>query len=396
MKAKKRFWSQFKCLTLFGFLIIGIVFSGIAILNMNLPKESLAADHLSVSEQHRIEEIFNLKTVLGDLIWPGWGALKSPVVLYNESHIFFVGTDDNQPSPGWTRIPYRSNFGSSWNLMRDDISYFRQTLPGNGESPQAFIVQVGDQFGASMPTKEWTKIKLVKMIKKDLPGFLKPIFPYRLFTNKIDSDKHIVSVLHKSFHVFQAHQNYDRFENAEKINSLRDLYPWQEAEFRKLWVDERQLLARALKEPNDDQAKSMVMEWLSMREVRRSTLSEKLISYEQEREWLEGLAKYAEINSWKMASDTNLYTPLAFMMDDPDFNFYQNAESNFNKELLQLQSDLGFSESVFYYSGWAQAELLDRFYSDWKAQVMKSGVYLEDLLRGECIPLSCGGLTLSE
>ncbi|HBQ59959.1 MAG TPA: hypothetical protein DD671_10135, partial [Balneolaceae bacterium] len=116
----------------------------------------------------------------------------------------------------------------------------------------------------------------------------------------------------------------------------------------------------------------------------------KLITYEKEREWLEGLAKYAEINAWRMALDTASYTPLAVMNNDPDFNFYQNAEDNFSKELLQLQSDLGFSESMLYYSGWVQAELLDRFYPDWKDLALQSDIYLEDLLRQQCIPLNCG------
>ena len=34
----------------------------------------------------------------------------------------------------------------------------------------------------------------------------------------------------------------------------------------------------------------------------------------------------------------------------------------------------------FYYSGWAQAVLLDRLSPGWKARALQPGVYLEDLL----------------
>ena len=390
MKEKRRFWSRLKSIALFGLLFIGIVFSGIAVLNTSLPKASSTPEELSLDDQHRIAEINHLRSTLGNRIWPGWGDLEIPVLLYNESHAFFTGSDSAITATGWTRIPYQTTFGSAWKPIDDDLSYFQQPLPGNGQTPQAFIVQVGEQLAASMTTKEWTQIKLVKLIKNDLPGFLKPIFPYQLFTNKFDSDWHIASVLHESFHVFQAQQNYTRFENAEKLNSLHDLYPWNNPDFRHQWVEERKLLAKALKEPNEDRAKSLVIDWLTIRETRRASLTEKLITYEKEREWLEGLAKYAEINAWRMALDTASYTPLAVMNNDPDFNFYQNAEDNFSKELLQLQSDLGFSESMLYYSGWVQAELLDRFYPDWKDLALQSDIYLEDLLRQQCIPLNCG------
>lgn len=390
MKKKKRFWSYLKTLLLFGSLIIGIALSGIAALNMKLPSSSSHPDRLSESEQHLLSEITHLRTSIGTEIWPGWSEPEIPIVLFNESHVFFEGTHNAALSIGWTRIPYRSTFGSSWYLMNGEIDYYRQALPENGETPEAFVVQVGDRFAASMTTKEWTKISLVQMIKNDLPGFLKPVFPYQLFIWQFDSDRHIASVLHESFHAFQALQNYERFENAEKFNSLYDLYPWSNSDFRQFWVDERHLLAKAINEPNEEKAKSLVMDWLSVREIRRASLSEKLILYEKEREWLEGLAKYAEIKSWQLAADNEEYIPLAEMKEDPDFNFYRDGEKNYHKELRQLKSDLGFSESIFYYSGWAQAELLDRFYPNWKEIALQSDVYLEDLLLQQCVPLDCG------
>ncbi len=40
-----------------------------------------------------------------------------------------------------------------------------------------------------------------------------------------------------------------------------------------------------------------------------------------------------------------------------------------------------FGEARFYYTGLAEAALLDRLMPDWKARVMAKGVWLEDLLQ---------------
>jgi hypothetical protein len=234
MKKKKRFWSHLKTVAIFGLLLIGILSSLIAALNMRIPTQSAVPNQLSANEQHRITEAIHLRRTIGNQVWPGWSEVKIPFILYNESHVFLAGSDIENTTAGWTRIPYNTNFGTEWNLVKDQIRYYRQPLPENGETPQAFVVQVGDQIAASMTTKEWTKINLVKLIKEDLPGFLKPIFPYQLFINKFDSDWHIASLIHESFHAFQAHQNYSRFENAEKMNSLHDLYPWSNPDFTSL------------------------------------------------------------------------------------------------------------------------------------------------------------------
>jgi hypothetical protein len=69
------------------------------------------------------------------------------------------------------------------------------------------------------------------------------------------------------------------------------------------------------------------------------------------------------------------------MSADSDFDLYKGGSKNRNREIKQLQSDLNFSETVFYYSGWAQAEILDRLDPDWKEKVFEANIYLDDLIR---------------
>lgn len=205
--------------------------------------------------------------------------------------------------------------------------------------------------------------------------------PYNLFINRFNSDWHIAGISHESFHAFQASRSYNRVKEAEKVTALGNSYPWQNSEFRADWVKERQLLAKAIIETNEKNIEQDVREWLAVRKKRRAQLAPDLVHCEQEREWLEGLAKYAELKIWELAAETKNYHPLPEMQQDPDFNFYRGAEDQRKQEIRQLRSDLGFSESMFYYSGWAQAEILDRLYPDWKSKAFEPGVYLDELLK---------------
>ena len=134
----------------------------------------------------------------------------------------------------------------------------------------------------------------------------------------------------------------------------------------------------------DDRVKreDLIADWWKVRTERRQKLPADLVEYEKEREWLEGTAKYAEVQIWKKAGESTEYRHVKEMGDVSDFDKYSGAQKQWEKELNQLKNGNKFSESMFYYTGWAQAELLDRLNRDWKSRIFKEGVYLEDLLSG--------------
>jgi hypothetical protein len=77
-----------------------------------------------------------------------------------------------------------------------------------------------------------------------------------------------------------------------------------------------------------------------------------LVDFEREREWLEGLAKYAGRAKFREAQLS---------------------------ELKRMTNNDG--EVRFYYTWMAQAVVLDRFMPGWKSLAFEQDVYLEDLLR---------------
>lgn len=379
MKDGKRGRSKIKLSLLILLGVVITLLTVVSFINLSLPSESPIIDRLSPTERIRIAEATHLQQTLGDRIWPGWGQQSIPILLFNEETVFLTGMDDS-PADGWIRVPYKTVDGSEWEKIPGPQPYYRQPLPKTGKSPQAFIVKIGDDYVASMTTKDWTKIHLMQLIKDDLPNFLKPVMPYSLIINRFDSDWHITAILHESFHAFQARKAYDRVKEAEDMNTFHDSYPWDESAFREAWLKEREFLAKAMNSSSLDETEDLIREWLKVRNERRSEMDPSSIQYEKEREWLEGTAKYAEMNSWKLGSKESLYTPLTATKHDPDFEYYLGANDKWEQEIRQLKSDLNFSESTFYYTGWAQAQLLDKVYPAWKEIAFENGVYLDELL----------------
>ena len=106
------------------------------------------------------------------------------------------------------------------------------------------------------------------------------------------------------------------------------------------------------------------------------------MAFERRFEWLEGLAKYVELESWRQAAETAGYQPLPAVMDDSDFKDYDTFDRRWSQEIGQMKRQATREgDTRFYYTGMAQAILLDRLLPDWKGRVMEDGVWLEDLLQ---------------
>ena len=106
-----------------------------------------------------------------------------------------------------------------------------------------------------------------------------------------------------------------------------------------------------------------------------------MVRFERLIEWEEGLAKYVELASWQRAGETPGYAPLAELAADPDFHGYDTFDSRWSQEMSTMKRQAS-REGVtrFYYTGAAQAFLLDRLSPGWQAQAMQPDVFLEDLL----------------
>lgn len=368
----------------FGLLVLLLVLTGASALsNQTLPTSSTSVERLPEVEKARVAEALHLKASLGDEVWPGWGAADVPVLLSNERNAFLLGhgTSDSL----WRVVEGDVFAGTPYRVRRVDAL---EAELADGEL-SAFTEHVAGRWAASFNTKEWMQIALTDQIRSELPPFLRPVFPYRVFLSAFGSEWYIAGLLHESFHAFQATTMPTRFADAERSYGASGRYWSIDPSMRRAWEDEIDALGRAL-DAEGDSLQSSVHDFLALRDRRRAEhgLDSALVAFERRTEWLEGMAKYVELAVWRRAAEDDGYAPLPQMADDPDFGGYRDAfERRWKQERAQMRRQADREgDTRFYYTGMAQALVLDRLRPGWKDEMGRPGVWLDDLLREAAAP----------
>ncbi len=375
-----------------GMLFVICAIAGLsAASNLFFRARSDSIDRLTDLDKARVGEAFRLRRAVGDSIWPGWSNAMIPVLLYNEAYVFLCGCSDN-PGAGWRTVPQNLARGGPWESVLDDSidgrRYYRQRLVDEHASPQAFTVRVGEFWAASMTTKDWTRIGMGNEIRDSFPFAIKAFVPYRLMAwiflkLAMNTDGYVCGLEHESFHAYQGMISASRLASAESVLSqLGRTYPWTDPPFSKAWKEELSALADALSATQEKRMAEFAQRFMALRRDRRKAfhLDSALVNLERLREWEEGLGKYTELAVWKLAASDTAHKPVNALNGDQDFNGYRNFSSKWAQELVTLRLQSRAEEVRFYYSGMAQAFLLDRLNPDWRRTILQGDVFLEDLL----------------
>ena len=336
--------------------------------NRDLPAPPAQTQTLSDVDQARVEEALRLKSTLGEDVWPGWGTMPIPLLIYNSDYGFLIGMD--APPDGWDALP---------DPIIDGSPVYRQPVT---DDFQAFAVPLSDDvYAGGMGTKYELDHGFTSQFEDLIPAPLNQAFPYRLFI--LSTEQYISAILHESFHAYQAMEHPDRFADAESAYADAEAYWATQADARALWQAEINTLVQALVAETDDEAAELVRQFFDQRAARRAEtgIDSDLVLYEQRLEWLEGLAKYVEIGIWETAARSADYTSLPALGDDPYFHDYANFDNRWQSERITMRNmpNQG-GDTRFYYTGMAQARLLDRLLPGWQSQIMEPGIWLDDLL----------------
>lgn len=327
-------------------------------------------ERLSDLDKARLAELLRVKSAVGDQIWPGWDQASIPVIQWTAGVEFLAGAPPPAaPAEGWQEVAGDTFAGQP---------YYRRI----SDNPQNFAVPVGKNWAGSMATREQFDRSLVDGFRSMLPGPLKAIFPYRALI--LPSEVQMMGTLHETFHAYQATVVPARLQAAERAHRLEGRYADADPAMRDAWKEEVSLLIDALQAKTDDEARGLAERFLQRRDERRRAagLPADLLDYERQLEWEEGAAKYVELATWRAASRSASYQPLPEMASDPLFKGYQTFDRRFGQELMSMRrSATQEGETRFYYTGMAQAMLLDRLAPGWHARAFNNGVWLEDLLR---------------
>lgn len=300
-----------------------------------------ASPLLTAQDKALLQEALNLKQALGDDVWPSLGTAALPIILYNDSFEFMIGSVIPPPPP--------------WVKTEGDVFSGRPYYRRPAKNPQAFAVEVEEEWAGSMSTLERMAGKI----------------PF-----KISPDFYVVLLLHEVFHAFHAREAPARFRRASALYLLEGDYPAKDPAFAKAWTAEGALLAAALKAKDRAEVLAATRAFLENRRARRESIPFSLgtTDYEREMEWLEGLAKYAEIRFYELAAARAL---------EPSFTAYKPGLPHWTWDFVRLEKQLGTQQGDlrFYLSGMAQARILDRLSPEWKARFFKEGGAMEDRLQ---------------
>lgn len=356
------------------FVVLGLVglcvlaMAAGAISNALLPEPPAQTAELDAVGEARVAETFRLKAAVGDEVWPGYGTMDIPLLVWNDDYAFLYGYAGDPPA-GWEQLDAEPLAGAP--VYRFEGGDF-----------QAFSEQVvGDVYAGSLSTKAAMDIALREGFEEMFPPVVEDVFPYRVIIQP--TEVYIGGLLHEAFHAYQQMAMGERVQDAEEAYRSADDYEAEVEGMRDGWKDEVGLLIDALKAGTDEEARDLVAEWLGARAARREVagLDTDLVLYEQRYEWLEGLAKYVELGVWETAAGIEGYEPLPALEADPEFHDYGRFRNRWNSELLTMRNMAGSDgDSLFYYTGMAQARLLDRLMPGWKTAAEQEGVWLEDLL----------------
>jgi hypothetical protein len=255
-KPKKRNrWISIIILSLLGLCLLTAGISFIS--NQFLPKASSTPDKLSQEDLFRAEETLNLMDRLGDQTWPGLDG-SIPLLLFNDSHAFLINSHENL---------------EDWRLLEGaHVNNLPVYVQEKERNYQAFTEPLANgQYAGSMTTKNAINVGFINLFKQDLPPVISQVFPYRLML--LSTDHYITALVHESFHVYQAENYPERFDDAEKAYRSTEAYENLYPEMGEAWETEVQFLIDAVVEKDPSKQIELVRSFLNTREQRRNDVN---------------------------------------------------------------------------------------------------------------------------
>jgi len=293
-------------------------------------------------------EAWHLLATQGDQVWPGWGTTRIPLLIRSREFDLLVG----HPSPpeGFNALPDVT--------VADQPVYRRQghLVP----VPAATAWEVGGVWSVAVPTRAEFQQAIDAQLGKGVV--------------QLDAASYVRAIVHEAFHAYAMtviQGNVPNFgadvDEGEMIQQLAAL-PDPDRPYNA----EGAALAKAL-QVDYQTVHEAAADFLKLRHARRSESDPAIVAYEQMTEWVEGLARYAEVALMKRADQAG----------ETSINYQAGTAvwQQFLTDLAQPTSSPDGFRGRYYFLGAGQAFLLDRLLPDWKSRVLSEKISLEDLLQ---------------
>ena len=345
---------------------------------------NLRIDPLLIAEA---AEVWTLIAAPENPIWPGWNASDTPLLFY------LPGEQDvliNHPRPPAGFMPYTGavRFPGGRILIRDGAT----TIDWDGQNTSRDVAGISTLVIADrlsnlrLQVRAWLEDPRPPEEKEQALGFAE------LATDPYDQ---LAMVVHEAFHVFQGHA-----APAKSANEMLLLYyPVLSVENNVGFAQEGAALASALRAPDRATLRAGVVQWLALRQLRRSGLRAEAAAYEDGVEFGEGLAKYTEYRLFEVLQGRS---PSPAMQWAQGFRGYGDLGRRRDRLIERMVAHMRGEVSVnndpygtaplrmrLYFSGMVIGALLDRLSPDWKRRILEPGTSLTSLVQ-EAVQASPG------
>jgi len=337
------------------------------------------ADVLNVDPLLLVEarEVWSLIGRKDNPVWPGWDARKTPILIY------FPGKQDlliNHPKPPAGFRKYQGRVRSSIGpiYLRDGKTEF--DLDGQNTSTEVGGIETLVIADTLSSRRQWVESVAPSVVAN--PVGAKEEIASGLFPNPYDS---MVMFTHEAFHVYQRKMAPNKAGN----ESVLTRYPSLSAENNAAIAYEGDLLAAAIEAKSPAECRKVGLQWLALRQSRRSLLGPGVSEYEDGTEFSEGLAKYVEYRSLQ-CFEGKKPSPEMWLLEG--FRGYGDLSAQRQRLIRQMKGfmngtnvvngDLYGASSIrfrLYYSGMAVGLLLDRLGVKWNDQIFQKGTSLTGL-----------------
>jgi len=293
-------------------------------------------------------EAWHLLSSYGDQAWPGWGAARIPLLIRAGEFDLLVG----HPSPP-------QEFGLLPEAAVADQPVYRYAghlIP----VPAATAWEVGGIWSVAVPTRA----EFQQAIDAQLGAGVV----------QLDTANTVRAIVHEAFHAYALtaiHGDVPNFgadvdegKMIQRLAALPDLDEQHAAE--------GQALVKALQASDRWEVRAAAAEFLKLRQTRRAGQDKEIAAYEQRVEWLEGLARYADIALMQLSARAG---------EAPGNPPAGKIWLDFHAALSSPAGSPDGFRGRYYLLGAAQAFLLDRLMPGWKTRALNEKFALEDLLQ---------------
>lgn len=319
-----------------------------------IPISTPLQTQLSPNEPVDLGEVIEAERLLsmyGNQVWPGWGDSIPPVLIQQSEYDYLLGHP--QPPDGFELVPGAALGGQPIYRKRGHL------VP----VPAATTWNVGGIWSVAIPVRA----EFQRAVDAQLGVGVVNLTPA----------SYIRALVHEAFHAYQNKMTWGNLPvfgmSIDEQKAIGGLLgdPSLDEKQRQEGLALRAGLTATTSEAASQAAEQYLNKFRSHQEGRSADLT----SYEQSTEWIEGLARYADISLMRLAGNP-------VKADGSDPVGYPAPEAAWQELLDGLSNPAATQEGFrgrYYILGAGQAFLLDKLQPDWKQSAFSNPQPLDAL-----------------